>query len=328
MNIYISIIIPIFNVEQYLRECLDSIVIQNSNKVEIIMVNDGSSDKSEEIAKEYSEKYENFILINKVNGGLSSARNTGLENANGKYIMYLDSDDYFNSNAIEKIISIINLEDVDLIYFSGIKLFDNIEKGKYNVQNYGSICEKSICSGLKLYKDLIEQESYFTGVYYQVVKKDLLSDYNIKFINGIIHEDHLYTYQVFSVAEKAISIKDKLYVYRVRENSIMTSKRNYYKRFEAFAITFNKMVEWNNNIICKCNDKKTKELIINHQNNMALEAIKSYIKIDNYNNMKNEQIENDFWNMLKKYKYKNLKINMLSKTYCIINKIYKWCDLL
>lgn len=109
----VSIIVPIFNVEKYLAECLDSLVKQTMDDIEIIMVNDGSIDDSEEIAKSYVDLNENFCLINRENSGLSAARNSGLDVAKGEYVYFLDSDDFLSDDAIEKLYKKAKAEDLD-----------------------------------------------------------------------------------------------------------------------------------------------------------------------------------------------------------------------
>ena len=110
----ISVIVPIYNVEKYLRQCLDSILHQTYKKIEVIMVDDGSPDSCGAICDEYAAKYSNFIVIHKENAGLGMARNTGLEYANGEYVMFLDSDDYIDADLIKKLYSAIEKYGVDI----------------------------------------------------------------------------------------------------------------------------------------------------------------------------------------------------------------------
>lgn len=111
----LSIIIPIYNVESYLKRCLDSIVNQNSNNIEVIMINDGSTDNGPIIAEQYSRQYENFYLINQENKGLSGARNTGISASKGDYLWFVDSDDYIANDAVDKILDAIEVSKADII---------------------------------------------------------------------------------------------------------------------------------------------------------------------------------------------------------------------
>lgn len=122
-DILLSFIIPVYNVEKYLHECVDSILTQMTEECEIILVNDGSTDSSGEICKSYMEKYPNIFVINKNNGGLSSARNSGLSIAQGKYITFIDSDDRISPNSVEQIINWIKSERADLCFLQITKFY-------------------------------------------------------------------------------------------------------------------------------------------------------------------------------------------------------------
>ena len=114
----VSIIIPVYNVEKYLKKCLDSVINQTYKDIEIICVNDGSKDGSENILKEYATKDSRIKIIEKKNGGLSSARNAGLDVASGEYCYFVDSDDWIELNTIEKLTDIILSNDVDVVVHS------------------------------------------------------------------------------------------------------------------------------------------------------------------------------------------------------------------
>ena len=129
--IRVSVIVPIYNVKAYLKECLDSLERQTLNGIEVIMVNDGSTDGSELIAAEYSERNPNFRLLNRENGGLSAARNTGLESAQGKYVYFLDSDDFLADNAMELLYSKAESEDLDQVRFSAYIFEDGTKDYKW-----------------------------------------------------------------------------------------------------------------------------------------------------------------------------------------------------
>jgi len=114
MNELISIIVPIYNVEIYLEKCLNSIINQTYKNIEILLINDGSSDNSLRICKKYQKKDKRIVLINKKNGGLSSARNAGIDKASGNYLLFIDSDDYIEIDMIEKLYNNIKSNNADI----------------------------------------------------------------------------------------------------------------------------------------------------------------------------------------------------------------------
>ena len=120
----ISVIVPIYNVEKYLRQCLNSLLTQTYNNIEVIMVDDGSPDNCGAICDEYARKYGNFIVVHKENAGLGMARNTGLEYVTGKYVMFLDSDDYIDSELIQILYEAMKINKVD-ISKSGFRRINN-----------------------------------------------------------------------------------------------------------------------------------------------------------------------------------------------------------
>jgi glycosyltransferase involved in cell wall biosynthesis len=120
----ISVIIPVYNVEKYLRECVDSVLSQTYKSYEIILVDDGSTDGSGEICDEYIDGHSQVKVIHKANGGLSDARNTGLKNAKGEYVYFLDSDDYIVPDAFQKLINISIKEQSDFVFFDASSFLD------------------------------------------------------------------------------------------------------------------------------------------------------------------------------------------------------------
>ena len=126
-DVKISIIIPVYNVEQYLEQCLDSILRQTYKNYEIILVDDGSSDNSGVICDKFAFKYSFIHVIHKTNGGLSSARNAGLDVATGSYVLFVDSDDYIGENAISQIISTVGQHDIDVVFLEAFKVFNNTD---------------------------------------------------------------------------------------------------------------------------------------------------------------------------------------------------------
>ena len=138
-NPLVSVIIPVYNVEKYLRQCLDSVLAQTYTKYEVLLIDDGSTDSSADICREYCKKDSRFKLYQKQNGGASSARNLGLENASGDYLFFLDSDDWIDVDSINKMVHIALHENVDFVFSEAIAFDDKtgktyLDKYSYHIQ--------------------------------------------------------------------------------------------------------------------------------------------------------------------------------------------------
>lgn len=220
----ISIIVPVYNVENYLKECLDSLINQCSSNCEIIVVNDGSTDGSLYIAKEYEKKYDNIIKVyDKKNGGLSSARNFGISRATGEYLLFVDSDDYLLPNCLEILEKIIDEENIDIIVFSFLE--GSSDNYKYNMMYNNDICELS--------KRYIVGKPCATN---KLCKKSLFLENKIEFLNGVYYEDLATMPKLILHSDKIKFIKEPLYFYRIRNNSIMNKKMYNHKMDTIFDV--------------------------------------------------------------------------------------------
>ena len=214
-----SIILPVYNVEHYLRECLESVLQQSFADWEAICVNDGSTDNSAAILEEYGHKDGRFKIVNQPNGGLSAARNTGLKAATGEYVLFLDSDDWLESNALERISE--SLTDEDILCFSGRRFFE--KESQYH--DADQLQPGSYATGMDYYNEnaLSVRDFAFVCVVLRAYKREFLQSHELWFKEGILHEDNLFTPLACYYAEKVKVINDCLYDYRVRANSITTT---------------------------------------------------------------------------------------------------------
>lgn len=219
----ISVIIPVYNVEDYLCECVDSVINQTYKNLEIILVDDGSTDSSGKICDDYAEKDERISVIHQKNGGLSAARNAGLSKSNGEYIYFLDSDDYVADNTLETLITIAEKDNSDIVFFDAVSFADTPD---FTVkQNYIRKKKYKTDSGYSVFSLLTKNKDFHSAVPLLFLKKDLLKSNKISFIPDILYEDMVFTYQVFCFA-KIVSQCDKaVYYRRYRKNSIMTSAK-------------------------------------------------------------------------------------------------------
>lgn len=222
MEIDLSIIVPIYNVEKYIEECLKSIYsIQNISK-EVILVNDKSSDNSYKIIEKYKKKYplETKIINHKINKGLSEARNSGLKIAKGKYISFIDSDDMILYKEYEECFLLNKNYDLDIILGNGKYYKNKIIKERFFREI--KIIKLGITTGKNLLKNMLELNNYYEMVWLNFYKRDFLIRNNINFYKGLLHEDALFTFLVLLKANKVKYVNKEFYLYRQREGSIMS----------------------------------------------------------------------------------------------------------
>ncbi len=238
----ISVIIPVYNVEKYLHECVDSVLNQTYKNLEIILVDDGSTDSSGKICDEYIDKDERVTVIHQKNGGLSAARNTGFESSSGDYIYFLDSDDYIAQEAMEKLYGIISKENPDFIFFDSHS-FEDSEKGFNIEQRYKRNNVYKTDSGINTLSALQKNKEYHSAVYLMFFSADFLHNAKLCFVPGILYEDIVFTYHAFCKAQKVVQCSESLYFRRYRPGSIMTSNKNK-KHFESAAKVYQEVVSY------------------------------------------------------------------------------------
>ncbi len=218
-----SVIIPIYNVEKYLRDCLNSVINQTYKDLEIILVDDGSPDKCGEICDEYANKDERIRVIHKKNGGLSDARNAGFSISHGDYIYFLDSDDYIIENAIEKMVSCIEKEKADIVFFDSDTLYEDFPDPNYREYFVRSNCYRTEKGSHVLRKQIGKQE-YYSCVQFHFFRRSLLEKNKLKFVKDMMHEDELFTVLAYIRAERVAQLNEIVYVKRLRANSIMSER--------------------------------------------------------------------------------------------------------
>lgn len=217
---FISIVVPIYNVERYLVRCLESLVNQNYKNIEVILVNDGSTDNSKKIAEMYNVKYGFIKIINKTNGGLSDARNVGLEHCKGDYIMFIDSDDTIDIDICEILEKKIkNYKTKIDIFACG---FTRIENNKKKYYTHSS--KECIIDGKKFMKNEISSKSLFMASTSYIYSHDFLQLNNLKFKKGILHEDEEFTPRALIKAQSILPLDICFYHYYINPNTITTKK--------------------------------------------------------------------------------------------------------
>lgn len=230
----VSIIVPIFNVEKYLSECIDSILNQTYENIEVILIDDGSADKSAQICDAYTAKDKRVAVVHKTNEGVSAARNDGLKSANGQLIMFVDSDDWIDSETCETAVGAMEESGADVVMWTYISENNGNQSRKII---FGS---DTVFEGVELTEKLHRRLFGLMGeelahpeyadslcpVWGKLYKKELILDNNISFVDLSeigTYEDGLFNIEVFSRVEKAVYLNKCLYHYRKENTSSVTS---------------------------------------------------------------------------------------------------------
>lgn len=210
-----SIIIPIYKVQDYLTKCVDSVCNQTYNDIEIILVDDGSPDNCPAICDEYAQKDSRIKVIHKKNGGLSDARNSGLDVAKGDYILFVDSDDYIEADACEKF-SCFTEKGYDILIGEAI-----VEGGICDLSHIE--LDKAI-SGALYYKNALLKQKAPVVAWINAYRREFLKENHLRFKYGILHEDVEFTPRAFLAAQSVVGTANFFYHYIIRDNSIMRQK--------------------------------------------------------------------------------------------------------
>lgn len=222
-DITVSVIIPVFNSEKYIEECIESVYVQSFTNYELIVVDDGSTDNSINVINSIKCKHPNMQVINKKNGGPGSARNVGLKASRGEYIYYLDSDDVLESNMLEICISKMKEHNTDLLVFQA-RIFGEIKGKDTNQYIYSGWCEdinKTITGDVFIEKYYRKIPLLNTPM--MVARREFLISSNLFYKENTYYEDLEYYYRLMSYSPTIILIDSILYNRRYRPNSIMTS---------------------------------------------------------------------------------------------------------
>lgn len=240
----ISIVVPVYNAEKYLMKCLDSLIKQTFSSIEIICVNDESTDKSEKILDKYAKHDQRIVVINQKNTGASGARNTGIKNSGGEYIMFVDSDDWLDLDTCEVAYSVAMKYKADVVMWSYIREYEEISKPKIIFNNELIEFDKnSVRTNLFRYflgpigKELSKPENmeFLNPVCMKLYKTNLIKENNVRLydIKKIgTGEDGLFNLQLFNYVEKAVYINKHYYHYRKSNTESITTKYNEEKYYQ------------------------------------------------------------------------------------------------
>lgn len=240
----LSIILPMYNVEHYIEKCIRSLEDQDidRNLYEILVIDDGSPDNSSKIVERLQKEFSNITMYHKENGGLSSARNYGIERAEGEYCWFVDSDDYIEKNVLGELL--FQLEENDLDYL-GFIIYD--VRGESRINGFKDIERPvDIISGLEYVKRYHIAQSACV----HILRTEICRKYNLRFIEGIIHEDYEFVLRMYKFCNRMKFIDLPVYNYVIKESGSITSTRSYAQNkcsIDSWYIIINSLQKYFNN---------------------------------------------------------------------------------
>lgn len=223
----VSVIVPVYNVSNYLDDAINSIINQSYSNLEIILVNDGSTDDSPEICRKYADVDSRIVFVDfKENKGQSSARNYGMDISTGKYIAFMDSDDSFVEGAIEKLVEFAKSKDVDVIGYNANHIKNN-DTSAFIKEKY----DDSIIPGEEYLMRMLKYNQIKDVVWLYFYKAEFLKNHKIRFVEDRIFEDELWVTTIFLQAHSSCFMDENCYNYYYRKNSVMTRSDINRKKF-------------------------------------------------------------------------------------------------
>ena len=268
----VSVIVPIYNVEKYVRRCLDSLLQQSLPDIEIICVEDRSTDASLEIVREYQCRDDRItVLQNLVNSGLSYTRNRGIERAQGKYLCFLDSDDWLILDALEKLYVRAEQDALDIVYFDSVCVYENAvaeaQAMAFKIARTG--CYEGVYTGTEWFQAVSKEWDHIAVAWNCLLRCGFVREHRISFYEGILHEDNLFYFQSVLQAKRVGYLKQQLHFYYRRLGAITLQGPSCH-RFKSFLVIFceaqlfacqhvfpagcvaaiKQYVEWNYTMVC------------------------------------------------------------------------------
>lgn len=274
----VSVIIPIYNIELYVRECVESVLAQSYRELEIILVDDGSTDSCPQLCDAFLTRDDRIRVIHRQNGGLSAARNSGIKAATGEYLVFLDGDDYLSPIAIEQLLTVILKENtaIGVTSFSidPQTLSDSVSEETFSLSASDAI------------KEIFSERRFFTSAWGKIYKRELFTE--IHFPEGLIYEDFAVMYRLFDLAKKVAFCDAKIYFYRYTTTSITHSAFRK-KRMDYFTVTdeVTEFIEKNYPEVRKTHNERTVHNAISFYQSMSIcgyddaddiKRVRSYVK--------------------------------------------------
>lgn len=317
----VSIILPVYNTQEYLKDCVESLLRQGNISFEIIAVNDGSTDNSLLILEEYKSLVKNFYVFTQRNKGQGAARNLALKHANGRYIYFMDSDDILVDDAMSNAISLLDKNKLDILFFDGDHFFDSTlleEASNFQFNYKRTYSLGKFKKGMEIFSEFIKSGTYSVSPCLFITKKEMIIENEILFEEGIIHEDEIFIVKLLYYTRESMHINKVWFKRRIRPNSTMTSE-NYKKKIIGYLRALEKLDEF----YFEKNINNSSESKIYKKNMLSIYS--SIISINE--KMKNEDIDysNEFLqrgiNIAKKHFYFNIWGFLMTKNYKLFLKL-------
>lgn len=311
----LSIIVPVYNVEKYLRKCVDSILNQTLVDFEVILIDDGSPDNCGKICDEYAKKDNRVRVIHKENGGLSSARNRGINIAKGKYITFVDSDDFLGvDNAYEEMITELEKNSCKVAVGKS-KYFYEDTNTIVSMERYEKIFDEKKISVKKYLIESIRNSRIYVPVCFYIYDREFLKREKIFFEEGIYHEDELFSNRALLRCNEIILYSNYMYVYRQREGSIIrnSNKEKICKDIYNVCLKLEKEIEG-------IEDRELRIWLLNYISVMAFNTSKEFKKLNIPKDIK--KVIN-YGRLSNGYVIRAKFINFNEKLYYILDDIYE-----
>lgn len=240
----LSIIIPVYNVEQYLQCCVQSVITQTYQDLQVILVNDGSTDSSGVLCDQLAQQDSRIQVVHKTNGGLSDTRNAGLCVATGEYVAFLDSDDvYLLNDGLEQLMALAQAEQPDVLLFQAVDVYPNHQSARKAYDEAWIAAH----SGMEVFCQLVRTQSFNMSACFQIIRRELLEQHQIYFEKGLLSEDVDWSLRLWKYVQRVRAINLPMYGYQHREGSISTTYtirnlRSYKHIFAKFVQLYNERI--------------------------------------------------------------------------------------
>lgn len=222
----VSVIVPMYNVRPYIEACLRSLQNQTFRDFEALCIDDGSTDGTLEVAREAVGDDGRFTFLSQENAGQSAARNAGIARATGAYLVFLDSDDRYEDRTLQTLFDRAERDKLDDLFFSARTVYEDDEaRARYRDDYDDRAAIEGVMTGQELMVRFADADSFCVSPALQFIRRDFLDESGIRFYEGIVHEDNLFTCLMLASVERAAFLDEQLYVRRVRAGSTMTELR-------------------------------------------------------------------------------------------------------